>query len=92
MTIDDSLYGSADELEETGIPAQVVVVGSLHLDIIVHAPDRPKKGETLPGSAWGYKAGGKGGNQAVAAAQFGARTSMVGRVGNDDFGGRLLNH
>jgi ribokinase len=70
----------------------VVVIGSLHLDILVHAPDRPKKGETLPGDAWGYKAGGKGGNQAVAAAQFGVRTSMIGMVGNDDFGRRLLNH
>jgi ribokinase len=72
--------------------ARVVVLGSLHLDILVHAPDRPKKGETLPGSAWGYKAGGKGGNQAVAAAQFGARSSMIGRVGNDDFGKQLLSH
>jgi ribokinase len=77
---------------KTRTSAHVVVLGSLHLDILVHAPDRPKKGETLPGSAWGYKAGGKGGNQAVAAAQFGARASMVGRVGNDDFGQRLLKH
>jgi len=92
MTIDDSVSGVAHESGKTGIPAQVVVIGSLHLDIVVHAPDRPKKGETLPGSAWSYRAGGKGGNQAVAAAQFGVRTSMVGRVGNDDFGGRLLNH
>jgi ribokinase len=92
MTIEDSLYGAPDEFEETGTCAQVVVLGSLHLDILVHAPDRPKKGETLPGSAWGYKAGGKGGNQAVAAAQFGVRTSMVARVGNDDFGKRLLSH
>ena len=72
--------------------AEVVIVGSLHLDIVVHASHRPKKGETLPGNAWGYRAGGKGGNQAVAAAQFGARTAMVGRVGNDDFGVRLLSH
>jgi ribokinase len=92
MTIEDTLYGAADESEEMGTSARVVVLGSLHLDIMVHAPDRPKKGETLPGSAWGYKAGGKGGNQAVAAAQFGARVSMVGRVGNDDFGRRLLSH
>ncbi len=92
MTIQDSLYGAADESEEMGTSARVVVLGSLHLDILVHATDRPKKGETLPGSAWGYKAGGKGGNQAVAAAQFGARASMVGRVGNDDFGKRLLSH
>jgi ribokinase len=70
----------------------VVVLGSLHLDILVHASDRPRKGETLPGTSWGYKPGGKGGNQAVAATQFGARTSMIGRVGNDDFGRRLLNN
>jgi ribokinase len=70
----------------------VAVLGSLHLDIMVHAPDRPRKGETLPGSAWMYKAGGKGGNQAVAAAQFGAQASMIGRVGDDDFGRRLLTH
>jgi len=92
MTIEDSFYGAADRSEEIRTPARVVVLGSLHLDILVHASDRPKKGETLPGSAWGYKAGGKGGNQAVAAAQFGARASMVGRVGNDDFGKRLLSH
>src|ERR1700729_2511265 len=92
MTIQYSRYGAADKSEEIRTPVRVVVLGSLHLDIMVHAPDRPKKGETLPGSAWGYKAGGKGGNQAVAAAQFGARASMVGRVGNDDFGQRLLNH
>src|ERR1700733_6789880 len=92
MTIQYSRYGAADKSEEIGPPARVVVLGSLHLDILVHASDRPKKGETLPGTAWGYKAGGKGGNQAVAAAQFGARTSMVGRVGNDDFGKQLLSH
>src|SRR5580700_331399 len=92
MTIEDSSHGAANQVKEAGSSARVVVLGSLHLDILVHAPDRPKKGETLPGSAWGYKAGGKGGNQAVAAAQFGARASMVGRVGDDDFGKRLLNH
>ncbi len=70
----------------------VAVLGSLHLDIMVRAPDRPRKGETLPGSAWSYKAGGKGGNQAVAAAQFGAQASMIGRIGDDDFGRRLLRH
>jgi ribokinase len=92
MTIENNLYRAANELKETGTPARVVVLGSLHLDILVHASDRPKKGETLPGSAWGYKSGGKGGNQAVAAAQFGAKSSMIGRVGNDDFGKRLLSH
>src|ERR1700676_550185 len=92
MNIEESLYGAADKSEGIRTPAQVVVLGSLHLDIMVHASDRPKEGETLPGSAWGYKAGGKGGNQAVAAAQFGARSSMIGSVGNDDFVKRLLSH
>jgi hypothetical protein len=76
VTIEASFYGAAHEFEGTGVPAQVVVLGSLHLDIVVHASDRPRKGETPPGNAWGYRAGGKGGNQAVAAAQFGVRTSM----------------
>src|ERR1700682_1362091 len=92
MTNEDTLYGAADEFEETGTSARVVVLGSLHLDIMVHAPDQPKKGETLPGSAWGYKAGGKGGRQAVAAAHVGARGSLTGSVGDDDFGKRLLKH
>ena len=69
MTIEDSLYGAPDEFEETGTSAQVVVLGSLHLDILVHAPDRPKKGETLPGIAWGYKAGRKGGNPVLVRAR-----------------------
>ena len=45
----------------------VAVVGSLHLDIMVAAPRLPGRDETLIGSAWHYKCGGKGGNQAVAA-------------------------
>src|SRR3977135_2947073 len=92
MTIEDTLYGAANEFKETGASARVVVLGSLHLDIMVHAPDRPRKGETLPGSAWMYKAGGKGGNEAVAAAQLGAQGFMIGRVGDDDFCKRLLRY
>jgi ribokinase len=84
------LENNAETLKTLG--KAVAVLGSLHLDIMVHAPDRPRKGETLPGSAWMYKAGGKGGNQAVAAAQFGAEAFMIGRVGDDDFGTRLVNY
>jgi len=68
----------------------VVVVGSLHYDIMVDAPDRPRKGETVTGLAWRPKFGGKGGNQAVAAATAGADVRMVGAVGDDDFGRFLL--
>ncbi len=45
------------------MPARVIVVGSLHYDIMVKAPDRPRKGETVLGSAWWPTCGGKGGNQ-----------------------------
>lgn len=68
----------------------IVVVGSLHYDIMVDAPDRPRKGETVTGHAWRPKFGGKGGNQAIAAANAGAEVRMVGAVGDDDFGRFLL--
>src|SRR3954463_9925623 len=69
----------------------VVVAGSLHYDIMVDAPERPRKGETLAGYAWRPKFGGKGGNQAVAAAKAGASVRMAGAVGDDDFGRFLLH-
>jgi ribokinase len=67
----------------------VAVVGSLHLDIMVDAPRLPGRDETLMGRSWHSKCGGKGGNQAVAAARFGARTAFGGKIGRDDFGARL---
>lgn len=70
--------------------SRVSVVGSLHLDIVVEAPRLPATDETLAGRAWSQKCGGKGGNQAVAAARFGAQVAMGGRIGNDDFGTTLL--
>lgn len=57
---------------------------------MVDAPDRPRRGETVTGRSWAPKCGGKGGNQAVAAAKAGVRTAMVGAVGDDDFGRALL--
>jgi ribokinase len=68
----------------------VIVCGSLHLDIMVYAPWLPRLDETVAGSRWDQQCGGKGGNQAVMAARAGARTAMIGRVGRDDFGSRLL--
>lgn len=68
----------------------VAVVGSLHYDIMVDAPDRPRKGETVTGYDWRPKFGGKGGNQAVAARKAGATVRMAGAVGDDDFGRYLL--
>lgn len=68
----------------------VFVAGSLHLDVIVDAPRLPQLDETLMGSTVAYRFGGKGGNQAVAAARMGAATCMAGRVGNDGFADMLL--
>ena len=67
-------------------PPDVVVLGALHLDVLIDTPRLPRRDETLMGSAVRYVQGGKGGNQAVAAAQLGAATAMVGRVGDDAFG------
>jgi ribokinase len=68
----------------------VTVFGSLHYDIAVFGPGRPRKGETVIGSSWHPKSGGKGGNQAVSAAKTGVATAMIGAVANDDFGHALV--
>ena len=66
--------------------ARVVVVGSFNMDLVVRTPRRPEKGETVFGSDFGMFCGGKGFNQAVAAARLGAEVTMIGRVGADYFG------
>lgn len=70
--------------------AHITVVGSLNMDLIVRAPRIPQPGETIIGSGFHVAPGGKGANQAVAAARLGARVSLVGRVGQDSFGTDLL--
>jgi ribokinase len=70
----------------------VIVCGSLHLDIVVHTQALPRLDETAVGSAWEQVCGGKGGNQAVQAAKAGAKTAMIGRVGKDGFGDTLLQN
>ena len=69
---------------------RVVVVGSLSMDLVVQTIRRPDKGETIRGTGFGMFAGGKGNNQAIAAARSGAQVAMIGRVGADDFGETLL--
>lgn len=64
----------------------ILTVGSLHYDIMVEAGHLPRKDETAVGSRWYPKFGGKGGNQAVAAAKAGAQSRMFGAVGRDEFG------
>jgi ribokinase len=69
---------------------RVTVLGSLNMDISVTVPRLPEPGATVLGSAARFTPGGKGANQAVAAARLGAGVRMVGCVGDDDFGRRLL--
>lgn len=69
--------------------AEVVVVGSLNMDLVARALRLPVPGETLLGHGFSTVPGGKGANQAVAAARLGARTAMIGCVGDDAFGRQL---
>jgi ribokinase len=64
----------------------IVVLGSINTDLVVHTSQFPKPGETVTGSNFKNMLGGKGANQAVAAARLGSPVSMIGRVGNDPFG------
>ena len=67
----------------------VFVAGSINMDVVARATRFPKVGETVPGSAVHFFPGGKGANQAIAAAKLGARTALIGRLGRDAFGRRL---
>ena len=71
------------------MPAKVVVIGSLNMDLVTRAPRLPRGGETLIGESFATVSGGKGANQAVAAARLGAQVSMVGCVGSDAYGQEL---
>ncbi|MCP6698126.1 ribokinase [Pseudomonas donghuensis] len=69
--------------------ANVVVVGSLNMDLVTRAQRLPRGGETLVGETFVTVPGGKGANQAVAAARLGAQVAMVGCVGDDAYGQQL---
>src|SRR5690242_5275810 len=64
----------------------VVVCGSMNMDVIAYAERLPRPGETLSDARLEYAPGGKGANQAVAAARMGAQTAFVGTHGDDEFG------
>ncbi|AQQ54424.1 ribokinase [Planococcus lenghuensis] len=68
----------------------ITVVGSMNMDLVVGAPRFPKQGETILGDLFATAPGGKGANQAVAAARLGGNVHMIGAVGNDAFGVELL--
>ncbi|CEG25723.1 ribokinase [Bacillus sp. B-jedd] len=74
------------------IRPRITVVGSINMDLVTITAKLPKKGETLIGQQFIMNPGGKGANQAVAAARLGAQVKMIGCVGNDSFGVSLMQH
>jgi len=72
--------------------AQITVVGSLNMDLVARTPRIPEPGETIIGHDFHIVPGGKGANQAIAAARLGAQVTMVGCVGQDDFATALLDN
>jgi ribokinase len=73
-------------------PPRICVVGSSNIDLTFRTPRLPRPGETLGGRAFHLGYGGKGANQAVAAARLGARVTMISRVGRDVFGEGMLRN
>ena len=69
---------------------KIVVIGSLNMDLVVKAARAPKRGETVMGEEIHFIPGGKGANQAVGLARLGAETTMIGAVGSDLFGEKIL--
>lgn len=71
---------------------QISVIGSINMDLVVRCQQLPQPGETIRAERWEQIPGGKGANQAVAAARAGADVAMIGRIGDDAFGIQLRNH
>lgn len=71
---------------------KITVVGSINIDFMIATDRMPKKGETVEGKNFSTNFGGKGANQAVTAAKLGAEVHMIGAVGEDEFGQRLIDN
>lgn len=92
LALENPVPGTIRERATSGTARglELVVVGSLNMDLTVPVTRLPGRGETVAGAAVVRAAGGKGANQAVAAARLGARVRLVGQVGDDALGRELL--
>lgn len=79
------------EADKVQSKKKIVILGDLLYDCFIWAERLPKKGETMTGYASGFYPGGKGGNQAVAAARLGADVYFIGKVGKDERGEFMIN-
>jgi ribokinase len=75
-----------DSQFKSAMPARIAIVGSINMDLVFRAPRMPVLGETVKGGEFHQIPGGKGANQAVAAARLGAQVAMIACVGADGFG------
>jgi len=81
-----------EEFVSKGKIVKIVVIGSLNMDVVAVAPRIPVTGETILGQKYFTEPGGKGANQAYAIARLGGDVSMLGRVGDDDFGRAMIKN
>lgn len=86
---DDTCTGTGSRIGASGRSGRVAIVGSLNMDLVVRSARMARPGETITGRTFAQVPGGKGANQAVAAARLGAHVEMIGRVGKDSHGAIL---
>lgn len=70
---------------------KILVIGSLNIDLVTYVPHLPQAGETISSFKYFENPGGKGANQAITAAKLGADVHMIGKVGTDSYGSKLIN-
>lgn len=71
--------------------ADIVVIGSIIVDLVANVIEIPKEGEIVIGTSFNQLPGGKGANQAIAMAKLGGNVAMVGKIGNDDLGNKVVS-
>jgi ribokinase len=72
--------------------SKITIIGSIHMDMVTVSEQMPNKGETVFGTHFQTNPGGKGANQAIAAARLGGNVNLIGCVGNDAFGRELVDY